>query len=306
MGRALAERFPEAMELWKKAEKFSGLPLRGIYWEGDEKQDDTRNLQPALTAVNLGLWLTLASRLRPVGTAGHSLGEYCALAAASVLSPEQVLELAALRGRLMAEADPEGRGAMAAVVKLNLSQAEELVRTVLRELGEGAGTPLIIANYNTPAQFVVSGAREAVVMLVEKAREFKGRAIPLAVSGAFHSPLMEEAAKEMAVLIHKRAFAHPRFPVYCNAVGRAVSDGAQIKDLLLRQMTSPVRWIETIHAMFHDGARIFVECSPKDVLTKMSGQILDPAEHKDAAGVAALTVSGPDDLESLSERLENA
>ncbi len=296
MGRDLAERDADIMNMWKKAEKVSGIALRGIYWEGGENLDDTSRLQPALTVMNLSLWMELSKKLSPAATAGHSLGEYCALAAASVLSIDKVIELVTLRGRLMAEADPDGNGAMAAMVKLDLQKAEEVVAQVLAEM---PGVELRIANYNTPTQFVASGAKKAIELLVEKARDFKGRGIPLAVSGAFHSPLMAEAAKEMAVAINKCDFGNPRFPVYCNVSGKASSNGAEVKDLLLKQMTSSVQWINTVTSQFNDGMRLFVECSPKNVLAKMVGQILAPVAEEGA--YKAITVSGPEDLAAFGK-----
>jgi [acyl-carrier-protein] S-malonyltransferase len=290
MGRALAESNPEAMAVWKKAEKISGLPLRGIYWEGGENLDDTRHLQPALTAANLGLWLELSRRFKPAAAAGHSLGEYCALAAAGVLDLEETLKLVSLRGRLMAEADPGGKGGMAAIVKVDEAGAEALVAQVRAAFDETPAGEIRIANYNSPAQFVVSGSRAAIALLTEKARAVKARALPLAVSGAFHGPFMAEASRELALALQKAAFNDARFPVYCNVTGEAVRGGGEIKTLLLRQMTSPVRWIDTIRNMFADGLDTFVECAPKNVLSKMVEAILSGAEKPyravaaDAAG----------------------
>lgn len=292
MGRELAEQDSEIMELWKKAERISKIPLRGIYWEGGENMDDTRRLQPALTVMNFSLWVKLAGRVKPAGTAGHSLGEYAALAAAGVLSFEDVLQLVTLRGRLMAEADPDGAGGMAAIVKLDQAEAEALVDAVRAELDEEPEKALRITNFNTPSQFVASGSKKAVEALVQKARERKARALPLAVSGAFHSPYMAGAAKEMAVAIGSCDFVKARFPLYSNASGRAATDGGVIKEQLLRQMTAPVYWVDTIRNMFADGLTSFVECSPKNVLGKMAGQIL--AEHEGEYSVR--TVSGPADL----------
>ncbi|MDR2051462.1 MAG: ACP S-malonyltransferase [Deltaproteobacteria bacterium] len=301
MGRGLAESNPEIMDLWKKAEKISRIPLRGLYWEGGENLDNTRNLQPALVTANIGLWMALAPHIKPSGAAGHSLGEYCALAAASVLGPEQILELVSLRGRLMAEADPEGKGGMAAILKLDLPRAEEAVKLALEACANGQEV-LILANYNTPSQFVASGSRQALECLASKARELKGRVLPLAVSGAFHSPLMEEAAREMSLAINKCAFSHPRFPVYCNVNGRAASRGEEIKSLLLRQMTSSVYWIDTVRNLFNDGMNMFVECSPKNVLARMVEQILSPPVA--AGAYDAFTVSCPDDVADFVRRMQ--
>ena len=300
MGRELAERNPEIMDLWKKAEKISRIPLRGVYWEGGENMDDTRRLQPALTVVNLALWMELSRKFKPAAAAGHSLGEYSAIAAAGVLDFDTVLELVTLRGRLMAEADPDGKGGMAAIVKLDQASAVELVAAVNREHPVAEGEMLRIANYNTPAQFVASGTKEAVALLVEKAREIKGRALPLAVSGAFHSPMMAEANKELAKALEKCSFANPRFPVYCNVTGRAASEADGVKAQLLRQMTSSVMWIDTVTNMFNDGIRNFVECGPKNVLGKMLGPILDPVAPAGEGGAyRSVTVTSSEDIQAI-------
>jgi [acyl-carrier-protein] S-malonyltransferase len=266
MGRDLAENSSEAMNLWKQAERISGLPLREIYWEGDDAaMSDTRALQPALTVVNMNLWSAVAGRTQACGAAGHSLGEFSALAAAGVLAPETVLELTALRGRLMAEADPEGKGAMAALLKLDQPAIEEIVAETAAQCGE----LVLVANYNTPAQLVISGTKAAVSLACQKAKERKGRGIELKVSGAFHSPMMAEASKELAPLLRKAVWNKPKFPVYCNAHGKAVHDGESARESLLQQMTSSVQWITTVRNQYADGARRWLELGPKAVLGKM-------------------------------------
>lgn len=272
MGRDLAESNREAMDLWKQAEKISKLDLRAIYWEGDDKaMADTRALQPALTVVNLNLWRELAGKVSPVATAGHSLGEYSSLAAAGVLGVDATLELVSLRGRLMAEADPEGKGTMAAMLKLSLADAESAVREVAESTGEMIG----IANYNTPGQYVASGTKAAIAALQDAVKEKKGRALPLPVSGAFHSPLMREAATEMAKALEKASWSPAKFAVYPNVTGKATKDAGELKKLLLDQMTSSVRWIDTIGSQYTNGVRRFIECGPKGVLSKMVKPILD-------------------------------
>lgn len=272
MGRDLAEANREAMDMWKQAERASGLELRAIYWEGDAAaMADTRALQPALTVVNLNLWRELSGKFSPVATAGHSLGEYSSLAAAGVLHPAAVLELVALRGRLMAEADPEGKGTMAAVLKLSQADAEASVAEVAAATGEMIG----IANYNTPGQYVVSGTKAAIAALQETVKSRKGRALPLPVSGAFHSPLMREAAQELAVALEKASWSPAKFAVYPNVTGKGTTDWRELQSLLLEQMTSSVRWIDTIAAQYADGVRLFVECGPKGVLSKMVKPIVE-------------------------------
>ena len=293
MGRALAEADAEAAELWRMAERASGLALREIYWEGDEAaMADTRALQPAMTAVTLGLWFHLKAKLSPlVGFAGHSLGEYAALAASGMLPVPAVFELTSLRGRLMAEADG-GDGRMAAVLKLSLDDIEAVVRAA----AQATGKVLLVANYNSPGQYVLSGEAPAVEAAAALVKERKGRAVPLAVSGAFHSPLMAEPAAELEKALRRAGLRAPSVaPVYHNVTGLPEPDAAKALDLMCRQMTSQVRWITTMAALWQAGARTFVELGPKGVLTKLlaanlkdMGQPFTGVSIADPAGAAAL------------------
>ncbi|MDR2799765.1 MAG: ACP S-malonyltransferase [Desulfovibrio sp.] len=287
MGRLCAENDGEIMELWKKAERISGLPLRAIYWDGDGAETaKTINVQPALTVFNLALWMKASGRFHPEATAGHSLGEYSALAAAGVLSFESVLKLVSLRGRLMHEADSEGKGTMAAVLRLDLSQVERCVA----EAAQASAETLVIAHNKTPTHFVASGTHAAIGVLQEKIREHRGRLLPLSVSGAFHSPLMSEAALEFAKALDglpKTSWSVARFPVYCNADPRPATDPGRIRELLKKQILSPVYWIDTIRRQWADGCTTFVELSPKEILGKMVGAVLaEVAPAPDAAGVS--------------------
>ena len=297
MGRDLADADAAIMDLWKRAEKISGLPLREIYWEGDEAaQADTRSLQPALTVVNLSVFLSLADKcmaLSPVPcVAGHSLGEFSALAASQALAVDDVLELVALRGRLMAEADPAGAGGMAGVVKLPREAVEGMVRITRESLGK----ELLVANYNSPAQYVVSGEKAAVEALAPLAKERKGRLLMLAVSGAFHSPLMAEANKELAGVMQKRTWNTPKLPVFSNVTGGRIADADGLKAAMLQQMVSPVRWIELVQAMWDDGRRRFLELGPKGVLNKLVQSNLTA----DAASYEIRSIGGRDAVASLT------
>ncbi|GFH63038.1 MAG: malonyl CoA-acyl carrier protein transacylase [Candidatus Desulfovibrio kirbyi] len=278
MGRDLAEFSTDAMNLWKQAEQTARLPLREIFWEGDESaMSDTRALQPALSVVNLNLWSALAGKITPRGTAGHSLGEFSALAAAGALSFKETLEITALRGRLMSEADSHAKGGMAAIVKLPLEQ----VQAIVEEITSTTNGPLIIANHNTPVQFVVSGAKETVSRACDKARERKGHGIELKVSGAFHSLMMQEADRELAVLLRKARWQKPRFPVYCNSNGQAVYDAESAQNAVLAQMTSPVLWIDTLRNQYADGVRSWLEIGPKALLGKMIAPCLVESDMQD-------------------------
>ncbi len=296
MGRDLAESSKEVMDLWKKAESITGKSLREIYWDGDEAaMAETRYLQPALTVVNVGFWMHAAARLRSrhqgLCLAGHSLGEFSALAAAEVLPVAQVLELVALRGRLMAEADPEGVGAMAAVLKLTQGDVEEIVQSVR----ENTGGELVLANYNSPVQYVVSGTKLAIDAVEPLVKERKGRAVRLAVSGAFHSPFMREAAAELKRGMDKLAWNKARHPVFLNTTAQGERDADVIKQEMGVQMTSSVRWIEIIRNQWAAGVRQWYELGPKQVLAKLLGANLkdvaceqSPWEVRNVGSLAAL------------------
>ncbi len=267
------------MELWLKAEKISGAELRAIYWEGEEADmAQTRWLQPALTVVNLSVFLSLGARVAPLCAAGHSLGEFAALAACKAVSVDDVLALVSLRGRLMSEAG-DGTGAMAALLKVDQAGAEELVK----KAREATGQELRIANYNTPGQFVISGRKEAVDAAAALAKEQKARAVPLAVSGAFHSPLMAEAAAEFGKALSKADVRDAAFPVVMNVTGSPVRAAAEIRACVEKQMTSSVLWTQGVLAMWELGARRFIECGPKGVLTRMLGANLDGKEFVSAS-----------------------
>lgn len=268
MGRELAEAEPQAMALWREAEKISGLPLREIYWEGDvAAMDDTRAMQPAMTVFHINMWQAFSARqsVRPLASAGHSLGEFAALAAAGVLSPVDALRITALRGRLMAEAGQDG--AMAALVRLTPDQVDAIVSQVSNDTGQ----VIVAANYNTPKQTVVSGTQAAVSAACEQAKQHGGRSIPLKVSGAFHSPLMNEANSELEPLLHKVDWHDPKIPVFSNSTGKPVKNGDEAKKSILRQMISPVFWWHLLRNLYYWGARWWMEISPRAVLGKMIG-----------------------------------
>ncbi len=265
MGRDVAEASSEALDLWKYAEQESGMPLREIYWDGeDSDMANTRALQPALTVVNLTLWQACASSLEPLAAAGHSLGEFAALAAAGVLSVRDAIRAVAIRGKLMADAGREGHG-MAAVLKLE----QDAVAEIVDKAAQGTGMELRIANYNTPGQFVISGEEAALDAAAGLAKESKGRCIKLPVSGAFHSPLISEAAEEFAKLLKQLEWNAPSFPVYFNATGIPEQDPNAIAELMQKQMTSSVLWVQTLASMWNSGIRTYTEIGPKGVLQKM-------------------------------------
>lgn len=283
MGRRLAESSPEIMDIWKKAERASSLPLREIYWESNDMalMAETRNLQPAITVVNLALWLSVKDRLFPVCAAGHSLGEFSALAAAGVLSIDAILELVSVRGRLMADVDPEHAGVMCAVIRLPLEQVE----AAAREVSERTGKLVRVANKNTPLQSVLSGHRDAVEEAAEllKNETPRVKVFPLAVSGAFHTSMMAEASAEFGKLLDEQDWRDAAFPIYFNVHGEPLIEAAAIRSAVRRQMTSSVCWVDTITHQWRDGVRRWVEFGPQGVLTRMVRPILVAANVEDGS-----------------------
>jgi len=291
MGRDVAEAQSSAMDMWVLAEKLSGLSLREIYWGAPDaapapEMSDTKALQPALTVVNLTLWHAVARKAaeaQSVGVAGHSLGEYAALAAAGVLGVEDVVKAVCVRGKLMAGAGKEGHG-MAAVLKLPLETVERIVDQAAKQ----SGAFLRIANHNSPAQFVISGEKPALDAAAALVKEAKGRAVPLAVSGAFHSPLISEAANEFAKVLDGLDWRTPAFPVLMNVCGQPMSDPGVLKSFSTAQMTSSVLWTTTMQSFYDSGARRFVEVGPKGVLTKLVGQNLPGKDDAIALSVGSM------------------
>ena len=275
MGRDMAETNQDVMHLWDKAEAFTGAPLRDIYWDGDqEAMAETRYLQPALTVVGLGVWLCYPSRGNPDYLAGHSVGEYTALAVSGVLEAGQVLELVSLRGRLMSEAGEDQPGKMAAVLKLEQETVEEIVA----EARSRTGGELCVANYNTPQQLVISGSPEAVDIAADLVKEKRGRAVPLSVSGAFHSSLMQPAAKELARYMDHLHWSDARIPIHSNVSGKPERSAEAIRDLLKKQIVSPVLWSQLIRDQWDRGVRTWLEFGPKGVLSKMLPHILGKSD----------------------------
>jgi [Acyl-carrier-protein] S-malonyltransferase (EC 2.3.1.39) len=243
----------------------------------------TRNLQPALTVVNINLWCFLAEKLSPAAVAGHSLGEFAALFAARVLPMDSVLELVCLRGKLMDEAvNQDGR--MAAILKLDQAKVEELVAAAAGLTGQ----EIRIANYNTPGQFVISGHAQAVDHVCAGVKPLKGRALVLPVSNAFHSPYMREAGDELAKHMDKLDWRDPKIPVYLNVTGKPQADGQALKETVKRQMTSSVYWTQTIENQYADGMRSFMELGPKGALSRMIAQILKDHDEVETLSVSTL------------------
>lgn len=267
MGHALYESSDSARELFGRANDILGYDLARLCFEGPgEELTATRHAQPALLTVGaLCYQAALARGLSGQMLAGHSLGEYTALVAGSVLDFEDALRLVQRRAILMAAAPP---GAMAALVGL----PDERLEAVLQAAGEVGA--VIAANDNAPGQVVVSGTPEAVAAAMQEAKARGAKmAVKLPVSGAFHSPLMREAGAEMAELIAATPFRTAAVPIYQNTTARPATAAADLKAALQAQMTGRVRWTETMRAMIGDGATQFYELGPGTVLTGLLKRI---------------------------------
>ena len=267
----MMEEYPEAREMFQKAEEVTGLPVVRLCGEGPmDELTETRNLQPCLTAVEMAICAVLKARgVEPAGVAGHSLGEYPALWAAGVISAEDCLRLVQKRGQLMGEAASSHPGAMAAVIGPSSREVDEILSPLK---AEGVITA---ANYNSPQQTVISGEKELVAKACRLFKEAGAKAIPLKVSGAFHSPMMEEAAKEFARFLDGVEFSAPRCPVFSNVSAAPETDPVRLKELAKVQICSPVRWVETVRAMERHGISTFLEIGPKKVLSNLTAKCIE-------------------------------
>jgi [acyl-carrier-protein] S-malonyltransferase len=261
MGKDLCAEFPGAAELFQKADAALGFSLTKICFEGPEEDlKQTKNTQPAIFLHSVAVW-TLLNPHDAAMVAGHSLGEYSALVAAGALAFEDGLRLVRLRGELMQKAGEENPGTMAAVVGLDTKVVGEVCCTAWPDGIVQA------ANFNSPGQIVISGSVNGVRKAMELAKQRGAKLVKeLVVSGAFHSPLMQSAKDGLKVALDKTEFRDAKIPVYANVTAKPVHKADEIKTLLFEQVTSPVRWEETIVNMSADGASRFSEIGPGKVL----------------------------------------
>lgn len=277
MAKALYEGNAKGKELLEKANDILGFRITDIMFEGTP--DDlkaTRVTQPAIFLHSVVL-AKCYEGFRPDMVAGHSLGEFSALAAAEAISFEDALRLVYIRATQMQLCCEKVPGTMAAIVGLPDEKVEEICSSC-----EGIVIP---ANYNCGGQVVISGEKTAVEQACEKAKaEGAKRALPLAVSGAFHSPLMEPARVELGKAIEETRIVEPICPIYQNVSAQAVTDPQTIKKNLLAQLTSPVRWTQSVRNMLADGADYFMEIGPGTVLQGLVKRI--------SAGTEGITIEG--------------
>lgn len=265
MGKDFYEANPASREIIDSADQALGFPLSKLMFEGpDGELKKTFNTQPALLTASIAALAALRERgIAPDYVAGHSLGEYSALVASGVLGFEDAVKLVRARGEFMEAAVPGGQGAMAAVLGADRSALEQLCRSITEE-----GLLVEMANINCPGQIVVSGSKEGVAAVGERVKEAGGkRAIPLEVSGPFHSSLMKEAAGKLAAKLAEAAFHEPAVPVVANVTARPAENADRIRELLVEQVYSPVLWEDTVAYLIAEGVDTFVEIGPGNVLT---------------------------------------
>lgn len=270
MGKDLYDNNPLAKELFDKANEILGFKITDIMFAGtDEQLKETKVTQPAVFLHSVISALCLGDDFNPDMTAGHSLGEFSALVAAGALSFEDGLKLVAARANAMQKACEANPGTMAAIIGL----ADDVVEKVCSEVSAD-GNIVVAANYNCPGQLVISGNVDAINTACEKLKEAGAkRALPLPVSGAFHSPLMQLAKDELEAAIEKTTFNAPKCPVYQNVDAQPHTDADEIKNNLIAQLTGSVRWTSSVQNMIAAGADEFVECGPGRALRGMIGRI---------------------------------
>ena len=290
MGQALLDSDDDARALMASAEEISGMPLATLCGEGPmEELTRTLHLQPAMTVVNLIIWQALQKAgVKGDYFAGHSLGEYSALCASGVLSVEDTLRLVTERGRLMEREATANPGAMAAILKLEIGAVEEIVNQCQ---DKGIVT---VANFNTAQQIVISGEKAAVEAAGALAAEQGGRAVPLPVSGAWHSDLIAGAVPDFEKAMAAAQFNAPQGQMIFNVTAQAEQDPEQIRTIMSKQIAARVRWYDSINLMVEQGVTTFIEVGPKKVLTGMMKKLL-PAGHncscvqvEDPEGIAKL------------------
>ncbi|MDZ4746607.1 MAG: ACP S-malonyltransferase [bacterium] len=264
MGRDVCEQLPAVEELFERADMQLGYSITGIMFDGPEDTlKETRNTQPALFVHEAALLEATGLHKNADALAGHSLGEYTALYAAGVLSFADALALVRLRGTLMYDEGLRIPGTMAAVVGLTDEQVVELCST----LNEGGEKIIVPANFNSPGQIVISGSAEYLRASLPQFKAAGAKIVKeLAVSGAFHSPLLQGASVALSEALDNTPFNNARCDVYVNVSGEPMRDGSALREAAKKQLTSPVQWTQTLLAMKADGLTEFIEVGPGSVL----------------------------------------
>lgn len=289
MGQDFYEQTETGKRIFDKASKLLGFSMTELCFEKNDRLDITEYTQPAMVTASIAMMKVFMERtgITPWVSAGLSLGEYPAMAAAGVMSEEDAIRTVRQRGILMQEAVPAGQGAMSAVLAMDAEKIEEVIAPI-----DGVQ----IANYNCPGQIVISGKKEAVAEASEKLKEAGAkRVLPLNVSGPFHSAMLEDAGRELGEVLKQVEVHTPVIPYVANVTADYVTESLAVKSLLEQQVYSSVRWEQSIRRMLADGVDTFIEIGPGKTLTGFMRKI--------DRNVKALNIEKMEDIEKVKEAL---
>lgn len=270
MGKELYDSNPKAKELFEKANEILGYRITDVIFNGTEEDlKQTKVTQPSIFLYSVISYMCMEDAQKPNMVAGHSLGEFSALVASGALSFEDGLKLVYKRAMAMQKACEQNPSSMAAVLNLD----EETIDKVCNEI-TNSGEVVVAANYNSPGQVVISGTNNGIDIAIEKMKEAGAkRAIKLPVGGAFHSPIMAPAREELTVAINQTNFKTPVCPIFQNVDGKPNENPESIRENLIKQLTSPVRWTLSVQNMISSGAVNFIEVGPGNVLQGLISKI---------------------------------
>ena len=290
MGQDFYEQTETGKRIFDKATELMGFSMPQLCFEENDRLDITEYTQAAMVTASIAMMRVLEENgIKPDVAAGLSLGEYCALAAAGVMSDEDAIRTVRQRGILMQEAVPVGEGAMAAILALDAAAIEEVTGTM-----EGVW----IANYNCPGQIVISGEKAAVEEACEKLKAAGAkRAVMLNVSGPFHSGMLADAGERLGEVLSQVELHEPQIPYVANVTAQYVKSAAEVKELLTRQVSSSVRWQQSVEAMIADGVDTFIEIGP--------GKTLAGFMRKISRDVKTLNVEKLEDISKVAEALKS-
>ena len=290
MGKDFYEQTETGKRIFDKATELMGFSMPELCFEENDRLDITEYTQAAMVTASIAMMRVLEEKgIKPDVAAGLSLGEYCALAAAGVMSDEDAIRTVRQRGILMQEAVPVGEGAMAAILALDAAAIEEVT---------GAMEGVWIANYNCPGQIVISGEKAAVEEACEKLKAAGAkRAVMLNVSGPFHSGMLTAAGEKLGQVLSRVELHEPRIPYVANVTAQYVKSAAEVKELLTRQVSSSVRWQQSVEAMIGDGVDTFIEIGP--------GKTLAGFMRKISRDVKTLNVEKLEDIGKAAEALKS-
>ena len=290
MGKDFYDNTETARRIFDRASELLGFSMPELCFESNDRLDITEYTQAAMVTVGIAMMKVLMEKtdIRPYVAAGLSLGEYCALAAAGVMSVDDAITTVRQRGILMQGEVPVGIGAMAAVLAMDAERIEQVIEDI---------SDVQIANYNCPGQIVISGKKEAVELAAEKLKEagkcILKRVIPLNVSGPFHSKMLTGAGEKLGKVLEGVKVSKPEIPYVANVTAEYVTDEGLVKPLLTRQVYSSVRWQQSVETMLKDGVDTFVEIGP--------GKTLSGFMKKINRNVAVLNIEKLDDLEKVGK-----